>query len=776
MAKPNIQDILLQKGDKIALGVGAALVGGLTLWGVANFATADSPTALVKQFDGKATTLKSQVAAEGTDAAELPAWVMKGADKVPIDAAQFALAGTPFEPIDKPDTLRSNPKVLWIDNAQIDFVRFPMRAYDIRVQEDGNVLVGVKVTVAKGETDAATIKKNLDGLTGRSNLKFKPPVRAPLPPGIAAMINGLQGGRPGSPGGSPGIPGSPGGSPGIPGSPGGSPGTPGSPGAYPGDSGGSPNAARDDQTVAYMTPAEALKSGKPLAETVYPLRAVIVTATFPIKKQIEEVRQSLRAKTNEEAIALAAVNGSAGPVFAGFEVDRRVLVPGGAWSDWTPYDHKAEYLRNVYARAIDTVPDAGNLLYFVPPADQEMVYPLPVYADGLGEYKKITIPSIVKEMAELTKLSLPKMTESEFALKFSGKSTNTNPFVPLGIGSGSGVTSGPGVMPGPGAMPGPGVTAPGVPPSPFPGGPGNPSGGLLVNQPDPAAEVVEHKLLRFLDTDVQPGVSYQYRVKVKMRNPNYGKPSLVGKLDDAKREILEGPWLEIPEIVTAPSDNFLYAGDSLKYVEDSTKLIDANGKEAPFRKFLEVDEVRDGRRAVVEIQRWMPSVRIGETKSEPIGTWVIGKLPVGPGEFIGKRQFLELPLWSGGLGNYVLRELAGGLRIFGIKDAKHQPKGWPLQFRSASILIDFDGGKVRPRVNDREVSDDADSELLILQPDGKVTVRNSGADGVNRDRKERDTVWTDWVARVKERRDVAVPATGTPGAVPGGGFTRPGSN
>ena len=271
-------------------------------------------------------------------------------------------------------------------------------------------------------------------------------------------------------------------------------------------------------------------------------------------------------------------------------------------------------------------------------------------------------------------------------------------------------------------------------------------------------------------------MSYQYRVKVKMRNPNFGKGNLVSKLDDAKREILEGPWLEIPEVFTAPTDYFLYAHDSAEYADASTKLIDANGKEAQFRKFLEVDEVKDGRRAVVEIQRWMPSVRLENSKVEPIGTWVVAKLPVGPGEFIGKRQFLELPLWSGGLGNYVLRELAGGLRIFGIRDPKHQPKGWPMSFRSPSILIDFDGGKVKPRVNDREVADDADSELLILQPDGKLLVRNSGADTANRERKERDTVWTEWVARVKERRDVAVPGAGTPGTPAGGGFTRPGSN
>ncbi len=772
MAKPNIQDILLKKGDKIALGVGAALVGGLTLWGVANFATADSPASLVKQFAGKETALKSQVAAEGTDAPELPAWVMKGADKVPIDTAQFALAGTPFEAVDKPDSLRNNPKVLWITDAQFDFVRFPMRAYDIRTQEDGTTMLGFKVAAPKGVVDKAQLDKNLKDLDSRGRLKL-PPIQRTVPPGLLGLLGrpGVPGGVPGMPGGS--APGMPGGVPAMPSS---QPGMAGGMTGGPGDTGGSLNAPRDDQTVAYMTAADGLKKGLTPAETIYPLRALVVTAAFPVKKQIEEIRQALRAKSNDEAVTLSSVNGSPGPVFAGFEVDRRTMVAGSAWSDWVPYDHKAENLRNIYSRAVETVPDGGLLSYFVPPAEQEMVYPLPAYADGLGEYRKITMAAIVKEMAELTKLNAPKLTESELALKISGKGTTASPFVPInptGVGTGTSGSSMPGVGPG-GTTPG--MVRPGFPSNtPTPGGPGNPTGGTLVNQPNPYDEIIDHNLLRFIDSDIQVGVSYQYRVKVKMKNPNFGKASLVSKPDDAKRETLEGPWLEIPEVFTAPTDYFLYAHDSAEYADASTKLIDANGKEAPFRKFLEVDEVKDGRRAVVEIQRWMPSVRLENSKVEPIGTWVVAKVPVGPGEFIGKRQFLELPLWSGGLGNYVLRELAGGLRIFGIKDPKHQPKGWPMAFRSPSILIDFDGGKVRPRINDRDVADDADSELLILQPDGKLLVRNSGADTVNRDRKERDAVWTEWVARVKERRDVAVPATGAPGT-PAGGFTRPGSN
>jgi len=786
MAKPNIQDILLKKGDKIALGVGAALVGGLSLWGVADFATADSPRSLVTQFDNKAGSLKQSVAAEGTDAAELPAWVMKGADKVPIDPAQFPLAGSPFETVDRPDTLRNNPKVLCIDDAMFDYIRFPMRADDLRIGPDGSVIFGVKVAAAKSDMSSAQVRQNLADIDRRNKVKPPPLVRTPTPPpqgGGGAYPPGVGG----PPGGNSGRP--PGGmQPGASGR-GGPGGMPGGPGGMPGgmgDGGGYGAGDRNDQTVRLASIAEVTKDNLTIAETVYPLRAVVVTATFPIKKQIEEIRQALRARSNEDAKVLASVGGSIGPVFAGFEVDRQTRFGRGEWTEWTPYDHTAEYLSKISSRAKETVSDAGYLSYFVPPPDQKMVYPLPMYADGLGEYRKISMRAVVDQIDKLNKLNAPKPTQSELLKRATGQGgTDFNPFAPqgaAGTNAGGGMPglpggSGMGIPPGYGQ---PGMT-PGRPTGPptMPGaaaGPGMPTGGTLSNQQNPLDEIVEHSLLRFIDSDVQPGFSYQYRVKVKLKNPNFGKPKEVSKPADAKVEVLEGPWMAIPEVFTVPTDSYLYAHDSAEYTEASTKLVEKYGKEPMFKKFLEVEEVSAGRRAIVEMHEWRERILLDGEKKEPVGTWVIAKVPVAPGEYIGKRQFVELPLWSGGLGNYVLRELAGGLRVAGIKDPKHQPKGWPLNLRPASpsLLIDFEGGKVRPRVNDREVADASDSELLILQPDGKLVVRNSGADTIDRDRKSRDTVWTEWVNRVRDRSDVTLPQPGVPGGVPGGGFGKPG--
>ena len=63
---------------------------------------------------------------------------------------------------------------------------------------------------------------------------------------------------------------------------------------------------------------------------------------------------------------------------------------------------------------------------------------------------------------------------------------------------------------------------------------------------------------------------------------------------------------------------------------------------------------------------------------------------------------------------------AGGVKVVGVKNPDHQPKGWPLNFRTANVLVDFDGGRQVQQVGDRRVTDDAAQELLIVRPDGKL--------------------------------------------------------
>ena len=73
-------------------------------------------------------------------------------------------------------------------------------------------------------------------------------------------------------------------------------------------------------------------------------------------------------------------------------------------------------------------------------------------------------------------------------------------------------------------------------------------------------------------------------------------------------------------------------------------------------------------------------------------------------------------------------------------------------FSTRGLLADFEGGKVRTVVGNRSVTEDVGTEMLIVGPDGKLTVKYSLMDDANEDRKERVANWEKWVKEVEARK------------------------
>jgi hypothetical protein len=337
---------------------------------------------------------------------------------------------------------------------------------------------------------------------------------------------------------------------------------------------------------------------------------------------------------------------------------------------------------------------------------------------------------------------------------------------PGGRPAGPGVGGSPG---GPGMPGGPG--APGGRPA-FPGGPGSGigmPGGPGMTQ-SAALPESEYLLLRFMDTTVKEGESYQYRIQVKLQNPNFGTKEKTTRNDEREKEILYSPWAMVGDIATIPAESFFYVYKSSDYLNKATKLAEENGREIAIRNFTEEKAVAEGRRAVVQVQDWMMQVRIeGTEKREPVGTWVVTEIPVAPGYPIARRALVELPLWSAGLNNYVLRDVGGGTKIMGIKDPKHMPKGWPVPFNTGALLVEFEGGKIKTKVSDKEINDEAETELLIIRPDGKVQVRSTAQDMADAQRVANTNRWNSWLDLVRQRKDTGTRAGGNN---PGGDFGR----
>lgn len=499
--------------------------------------------------------------------------------------------------------------------------------------------------------------------------------------------------------------------------------------------------------------------------------------------------------TGESGTALTA-DKLTSPVFAGFEVQRRRIFADGA-GDWEPFDHADRYFNEFTLYDAPVKPDIGYLPYFLR-ADQGLAAPMPQVAPGWtttpqlasGEVEPkekhypeyVRMPSIVADFEALRKVLNPVKTKE--AIKQYERKNLINPY---GVGGGrTGGLGGAGIPGvggeedtgyGAGVMSGPGMGGPRGPvgqPNPnAPGGQG--VGGAGEQTKSPLA--VKHMLIRFLDTDLMPGVSYQYRVAVKLRNPNFNKPKDVADESLAKQEFISSEYFQCRQTLKVPGESHLYAGSIKEYEKKVTDLVDAVKKETPpgvdsggiapdrVRKLFEFNEVRDGKRAVVQMQRWVQTVAFGG-EEERIGAWVQTEVPVSPGEFIGRRMLVELPLWKAAQGKYQLTPPSKKLERYW-PDKVPSPAGRPVDFRTTHVLMDFEGGKASAKVDDRSVSDEAATELLILRADGKLEVRKELTDAANPDRTLRDKNWKDWITEVRKTSPVGA------GGTPGTGFEPP---
>ena len=779
-SKIDFKQFLLNKGEYLAMGLAGFFLVVLLGWGVSRWAGAKDPEKISKDLTNQAQSLQSRIRnGEPTEdemkMAALPPWMQKPYEHKPISADDFRLTGPQFDPIARPDTKRENPIVLPLGEFQADVLKAPMKGFDIVNPREGEYLIGVVVSKKVSEQDKDKVKAlgkkintriraNQKNYAGRPNPGGMPPGGFPpggFPPG---------GGMP--PGGYP-----PGG--GMP--PVGGPDGEGS-GMYGGMYGGggyNTTAQRVDRALSYVSLDEldsAIKEQKVPATTVIPLRAVIIHMEVPYRQQLEELKRALRLTSIDEARRY-------GPRYDGYEVQRRVTrtLPDGSKVvivDWPAdvtkpnYDFEAKYAELINARKLRDQIEDGWMLHFLR-YDMALSLPLPELVEELGSYPGIRLPGINATVEKLKAAQLKPEVVSDLLNRMKGKVGREGLYKPttgadtgaseLGYGSGADMGGPPGMRP-PGSpqAPGGGLQPPGSPLAPggglqIPGGrEGEGEGGVAVAPP----VEIDHLLMRFLDVDVQPGNTYEYRIRLKMENPNYGKANekIVSNPAYTKKKTLYSPWTKVAAEITIPNEDFKFAVDPAAY---RTRIAE-EFKDSKDRDVRERLQAKDNQ-AVIEMARWMEEVPIGSGKREPVGAWVVADIPTGRGEYLGRKHYVKLPLWSAVTSQYVLREVADRI-VTGRKDTQ-QPKGWLVDFTTKDILVDFEGGKVKTRTrSNREVTEDVATEMLIVREDGQLEVKKSIEDEANSERKKLVEGWESWTKNVERRKDTA----------PDGGFDRGG--
>ena len=832
-SKAGFQDLLLKKGEKFALLGALALFGLFLVWGVVGAAGAGNPDKMSKELDQKTSGVQAKINNPDGKPEALPANYLpseKKNDFSLLAARDFQHLGTPFEPINFPSTRREQPRVLSPVESQINYYAASYKAYDRKfVIVNGEVesaSFGLLMNSPIKDVDKQGLLKFYSDSKSKPGRKPAPRVQPPrpLPPG----------GSPGGPMGPPGPGGSPGGAAGPPG-PGGfpAPGGMSGLGGYPGLSGGGgANGTRTETTVVYKSIEEAGKSNLQPAVAVYPIRMAVIQMSFPLKEQLEEIKQALRLRSIFEAryesspstisarsgAPLAggpaapgapaipgpmggigmpsmpggtpgagniAIDDNVSPAFLGLIVERLETSPDGVSSNWEALDHQERFFERFTRYDAPFVKEEGYKPYFLRP-EQGVSAPLPVLADGhtLNYPPDTTLGTIYANYKRLEDSKAQKKTAADLKSRYERGSTNPYAPTPPATGGYNGNfgeegSNRPGMPMGSasGNFRPPSSGGPGSGMSFTPGGgegetPGSATVPSNLNKLD-----VDHLLMRFLDVQVQPGFTYQYRVKVMMKSPNFKNKENVADPKIADEEVLVGSWYDVPQKLTVPRESFLYAYSAKKYEEAITKVYDDSGKAEPIRKVAELQEVKEGKRAVVQMQQWLETIRLG-VNQEPIGAWVQAEMPVSVGDFVGKRVPVELPLWRSAALSYVLPQGDTKTPIYpnwpkDTNDKKHAlPKMRVLDFRTRSVLVDFEGGHTNTKVGTATLGDDSAAELLIVHEDGKIEVRSEAVDMVENalptpptPRAQRDTAWHEWLERIRKLKDTE------PTAGPGSGGT-----
>jgi hypothetical protein len=450
------------------------------------------------------------------------------------------------------------------------------------------------------------------------------------------------------------------------------------------------------------------------AEQAFPLRAAIIAASFPFRAEVEEFRAKLKLANAEAVLSEHRPDGAPTFRFLGVRVQRRTLGP--ASKPLTPYTDLD--LADAYKPYL--LLSGKNFEPEQPPALEQVIVPGLVMPKLLlfppHEYPQVeaglkTLRNALEQLSKPTAPPAPNVPEKEERDRRPAPKAEAE--VPPGI-----------AKPRPEPFP-PGIAKPRKAP------PAKPTRPKAV----PArVGMPEYCLLRVLDPTVQPGRVYQYRLQVRMANPNYGRKDVAVPALAEGREIDSG-WYEVPQKVVVSPDLLYYAVDQ-KELEG-----------AKHYKGLNRDAWVNKDRTALQIHCWLEGFFMHtDRKMLSVGEWVVAERVIAyRGEYVGFDQRIEFPYWRTNQEQFVVAREELSFR-------PERPDG------RDTVLVDFEGGyqdysqELRGPgfAGTRKVRDSSAPGLLLLTPDGKLLAPEGARDARDQERKERLAVVRQRLAELKK--------------------------
>jgi hypothetical protein len=177
-------------------------------------------------------------------------------------------------------------------------------------------------------------------------------------------------------------------------------------------------------------------------------------------------------------------------------------------------------------------------------------------------------------------------------------------------------------------------------------------------------------MIRALDFTVEPDTTYQYRVRIVVRNPNYGWETVAPGVDTSSEE-KEGPWSEPTSPVSVLADVSAYTLH--------LSLADKQNEDVTF-----------------QVARW----------NEADGLTIVQNFDATPGQVIGEKRGALVPGEPG-------------------KDLKSQN----IDFTSRQILLDTpSGGERSVAAIDPRARFEAPAQALVMKSDGTLVLRDQARD------------------------------------------------
>ena len=738
----DFKELMLKHGQYVALAVGLLVLTPLTLMGMGKMIGSGRASANAKVLLDKTQQANNAIQSSQPtdDVAKPPPEFLLEIKNTPIDPIAYDTENPWNNPSSVEDSHRRNPDVLMAAELKPELVRAAIPSYipgpgGKSIMVLANKLVAKNKLTEKQKKRLAAQEKLLKqyGLSGRG----QGGMGGLSGPGGFGGMGGVSG--PGGMGGMGGVsgPGGPGGGAGLGD---GRPGNLGGGGAPKGGFGGGGLGGMLGNAPGQRQPGTALRlepmdidkvTDQTLAQEVRPVRLLVINGSFPYRKELEEFRSKLRKHSLSELMSLID-SGDATFAFQGFEVERQIYGPDGKvkvpWHNRTK--EMIEAINAIKTLAVDFEADDPKLKEYGI-LNAGLVAPLPMLAPERNtRYPTLDIKGIDDAISNLNKQMKPdsKRPTSDLAKKLKGGKGVFNPFDPFSPVNSDDEDAAPANKP---TMP------------------SKDANKAASDEADAELFIPDNVLVRLVDI-VEPGLTYEYRIKVRMANPNYNQPKAVAYAALAKpKELLANDWSLVPKI-DVPLDTFWYA----------------------------VDSRADPEKVNLQMHRWVdytqPPSDLSSSTAVPVADWsILEREQTYRGDYIGRMASVELPIWSIENETYEMYHVKG------------RPSRIPVDFavkeagaKSPAVLVDFNGGKGSTvKAWGKTLKEDVPLELLVLNPDGRLIVRNSVDDEENTERSTRESDWKEWVTKVKmgqsnRPRGAGGAAGGMPGGK-GGGDGRP---